>query len=212
MKDKIIVIGSGGHARIIIDIIEEVGKYEIDGIVTNDIFPNNMFDGYEILGNDEILDDLYKKGYYELAMGIGGFRDNKLRSAIFNKCKKIGFEFVTLIHPAAVISRTAKLGEGCVLFAGVIINPNTIINDNVVLATSATVDHDTVIKSHVLVSAGVTVGANDVIEEGVLLALGSKVISGVRIGKNILVGAGAVVVKDLEEPGIYLGIPAQKVR
>ena len=210
--DKIIVIGSGGHAGIVIDILEEINKYQIVGIITNDIFPDRRFANYTVLGNDSVLQELKENGINKVAIGIGGFKNNVLRKKIFNKLKAIGFEIVTAIHPKTVVARTAKIGEGSVIFAGVIINPNVIIENNVIVATGSTIDHETVIKNHVLISAGVTVGANDIIEEGVLIALGAKIVSGIRITKDVLIGAGAVVVKDCLKKGMYLGIPARKIK
>ena len=212
MREKIILIGSSGHARVVIDIIEEEGKYQIEGVVTNDIFPDGKFNNYTVLGDDSVLHEMYKAGYKNLAMGVGGFKNNLNRKKIFNNLKATGFNFINVIHPKSVISRSVKIGEGCTIFAGVIINPNAIIRNNVIIATNATIDHDSIIESHVLISAGVTVGGNDLIGEGTLLALGSKVVSGIKIGKNILIGSGAVVVKDCLEEGLYLGIPAKLIK
>jgi sugar O-acyltransferase (sialic acid O-acetyltransferase NeuD family) len=208
-KEKIIIIGSGGHAKIILDILEKINKYEIIGVVTEDTMDN--FNGYPILGNDEVLSDLLKKDIKNVAMGIGGLRDNFLRKKIFEKVKKQGFNVISVIDPSAIISKSVSLGEGVVIFAGVVINTGVFIGNNVIIATSSTIDHETKVEDHVLISAGVTIGANDLIQEGALLSLGSKVISGLKIGKNILVGAGAVVVSDCMDTGTYLGVPARKV-
>ena len=210
--DKIVVIGSGGHAGVVIDILEEMNKYQIVGIITNDIFPNSKFNNYDILGDDSALQSLIMNGINKVAIGIGGFNNNVLRKEIFCKLKEIGFEIVSIIHPKTVIAKSTQIDEGSVIFAGVVINPNVSIGKNVIIATGATIDHETVIKDHVLVSAGVTVGANDIIQEGALLALGSNIISDITVGRNVLIGAGAVVVKDCLEPGTYLGIPARKVK
>lgn len=209
-KKEIIILGSGGHAKIVIDILGKLDTYEIVGVVTKGT--DCEFCGYPILGDDAVLPKLYKKGIRNCSMGIGGFTNNSLRKKIFLKGKKMGFNFISAIDPTAIISKTASIGEGVVIFAGVVINPEVLIGNNVIVATGSTIDHESRIEDHVLVSAGVTVGANDLIKEGALLALGSNVISGVTVGENVLVGAGAVVVKDCLEPGTYLGVPARRVK
>lgn len=209
-KPKLILVGDGGHAKIVLDILMEVNNYEIVG-VTSCNENNKTFCGLPILGNDDVLREFFKSGVKHVAIGIGGFKNNFLRKSIFKKVNDIGFDIVTLIHPSAVISRSVKIGKGCVIFAGVVVNPDVKIGDNVIIATGSTIDHETTIEDHVLVSAGVTIGGNTKIGEGTLCALGSKIISGIKIGKNVLVASGAVVAKDLEDNIKVYGIPAKKL-
>src|SRR5690606_32020947 len=129
-----------------------------------------------------------------LAMGVGGFTDNTLRTAIFDSLKAKGFSFINVIHPFASISPTAVLGEGVVIFPGVVLNTEVRIGNNTIIATGSCIDHETVIGDNVLVSAGVIVGGYVKIEESVVIALGAKIVSGIVIGSNALVAAGAVVV------------------
>lgn len=210
-KEDVIVIGAGGHAKIVIDILEETGCYNIVGLIAKDN-EGKLFYGYPILGDDDALPTYFKKGITCVAIGVGGFKNNVLRKNIFERLNSLGFCVISAIHPKAVISKTAELGDGNVVFAGVVINPDVEIGDNCIIATGATIDHETVIESHVLISAGVTVGGCSVIEEGALCALGSKVISGVKVGKNALVAAGAVVVSDIAPDSTVFGIPARAVK
>ena len=192
MKERVLIIGSGGHAKIVIDILELTKEYEIFGIVTNDDIES--FCGYKVLGNDNVLGKLFKKGITKVAMGIGGFRNNNIRTIIFNKLKKINFDIINVIHPTAVISQSVSLGEGNVIFAGVIINSEVQIKNNCIVATGSSIDHETILNNHCLISAGVTIGAGAVLNQGVLCALGSNIISAITIGENVLVAAGATVV------------------
>lgn len=206
---KVIIIGDGGHARLVADIIEAAGKYSIAGYTSIDRTENRLYD-HPLLGDDSILPELLEKGLTNVAIGIGGYRDNHLRKEIFMKAKSLGFNIITAIHPAAVISTRSTIEEGSVIFPGVIINNNVQIGKNSIVATGSTIDHDTVVEDHVLVSAGVTVGATVRIREGALIALGAKIISGLEIGGNVILGAGSVAVKNCIDPGTYLGIPAKK--
>ena len=161
----LIIIGNGGHAKIVIDILEERGDYNILGIITK-----NKGDeigigigGYQILGNDNVLQELFNNGVKFAAIGVGGYNDNSLRKRIYENLKKIGFQVISAIHPTASISRTVLMGEGNVVFSGVVINPYARLGNNIIVATGSTIDHDSIIKDHSLISAGVTIrsGSNN---------------------------------------------------
>lgn len=210
---KIIVIGTGGHAKVVIDILESMKNIQIIGVTSKDLQADDHFFGYKVLGDDSVLINLYKAEIFdELAMGIGGFRDNLLRKTIFDKLKMMGFNFLNVIHPTAYISKKTSLGEGCVIFPGVLLNTDVKIGNNSIIATGASIDHETIIGNNVLVSAGATIGANVIIKDNALIALGANVISGLLIGNNSLVGAGAVVIKDVENFATYVGNPAKKIK
>jgi len=209
-KKDVIVLGSGGHAKVVIDILHQMTDYEIIGVTSTNLKHGDLFQGHEVLGDDNVL-PLYKKnGINYVVMGIGGYRDNNLRKTLFQQIRNLGFDFVNVIHPLAILSETSKLGKGVTIFPGAIINTEVKIGDNVIIATGASVDHETIIENHVLVSAGVTIGANSIIKEGALLALGSKVISGITIGSNSLIAAGAVVVNDIRDNQKVFGLPAKR--
>ncbi|UZH55528.1 NeuD/PglB/VioB family sugar acetyltransferase [Salinimicrobium tongyeongense] len=210
-KKEIIIVGTGGHAKVIVDMIHENQEYKIIGFTTINS-DSQEFCGYPVLGDDSVLSEYYDKGLRYAAIGVGAFKDNTLRRTVFEKVTKMGFKVPPLIDASCIISKSAVVKEGAFLARGVILNNDVKIGKNTVVYTASSIDHETLIGDHVLISAGVTIGAYTNIEEGVLCALGSKVVSGVRIGKDILVGAGAVVVNNIEKKGTYLGCPAKKVR
>lgn len=208
-KLPVILVGSGGHAKVVLDIIELSPQYRILGVTTNDPHMTS-FCGYPVLGQDDVLPKYFQDGIKHVAIGVGGFVDNKLRREVFLKIISLGFHAVTLIHPSAVLARDVQVGDGSVIFAGVVINPGVSIGKNSIIATGSTVDHETMIADHVLVSAGVSIGASVTVEEGALLAIGSVVVSGKTIGRGSLVSAGAVVVKDVDPQVTVVGIPARQ--
>ena len=209
MKKKIIIIGSGCHAKSVIDILHDMKNIVIVGITSSSLPVGSFFSGYKVLGNDSILSEYAKKKGYYAAMGIGGYKDNDLRKKVYEDSVKAGIPFINVIHPSACISKTAKLGSAITIFRGVIINTEVIIGDNSIVATASSIDHETEIGNHVLVSAGVTIGGYTKIGNESLLALGSKVISGVKIGNKVLVAAGAVVVNDIADHKKVFGVPAK---
>lgn len=204
---RVIVIGSGGHAKVVLDILEEMGEIEIIGITSKTLKSGLVFNNYPVIGDDGVLAN-FRNSDCLIAMGIGGYKDNNLREQIYNYVKDIGLTFLNVIHPSAIISKSVILGESVVIFSGVIINTDVKIGNNTIIATGSTIDHETIIGNHVLISAGVTIGAYSVINDNALLALGSKVISGINIGKGSLVAAGAVVVKNINDNERVFGIPA----
>lgn len=209
IKEQILLIGSGGHALIVANIIEEMDGFEIIGIITNSEDKHPLLD-YPILGNDDCLKVHLNNGIKKVALGIGGYTNNQLRAKVFSNLKEMGFEIITAIHPKSTIAKGVLIGEGSCIFAGVILNPAVVIGKNSIVATGSTIDHETKIADHVLVSAGATIGANVSIDDHVLCALGTKVISGIHISKNSLIAAGAVVVNHLPENSKVFGVPAKQ--
>lgn len=205
---KIIVIGSGGHAKVIIDIINCMGNYEIIGITSNSLEKGVTFCGFPVIGDDNVLAN-FNPNEHQIAMGLGGYTDNYLREKVYKYVKNLGLTFINIVHPSASISKTANLGEAVVIFPGVVLNTEVKVGNNSIVATCSSIDHETIIGDNVLVSAGVTIGAYSIIHDNALIALGAKIISGVEIGKNALVAAGAVVIKNVEADQRVFGIPAK---
>ncbi len=209
MKKKVIIIGSGGHAKVVIDILNLMEDVEILGVTSKSLLKKTTFCNFPVLGDDSILSDYRNHLNIYVAMGLGGFTDNKLREKAYKYTKSLGLSFINIIHPSSTISKTVTMGEGVVIFSGVVLNTEVAIGNNVIIATGSTIDHETIIKDHVLISAGVTIGAYSTIEGGALIALGSKIVSGIIVGADSLVAAGAVVVNNIEPGQRVFGIPAR---
>lgn len=207
LKKPVIVLGAGGHAKILIDIIQVSSQYYVEAIIGNIDEEIDTLMGYSVLKGDHHLTQFFEKGIRNVAIGIGGYTNNEKRKEIYLRLKSEGFDIVNLIHPSAIISSSVSLGDGVVIFAGVILNAEVEVGNNVIIATGSTIDHESKIESHVLVSAGVTIGAGNLVGEGALLALGSKVISRVNIGSGALIAAGSVVVCDVASNSKIYGVP-----
>ncbi len=208
MNKKIVIIGAGGHAKVIIDIFKSMKKYEIIGVTSSDKI-KRIISGIPILGNDLVLKDLYKKGVKNAFVAIG---DCKLRDKIFDYANKIGFNIVNAISPFTNISSTVKIGLGVAIMPGASINVDSVIEDNVIINTNASIDHDNIIEKSVHIAPGCNLAGNVTVEEGSFLGIGSKVIPKISIGKWSIIGAGSVIIKNVPSNTTVFGVPAKVVK
>ena len=212
-KEKIIIIGAGQHARVVLYNIEEQDKYDVIGFLdSNDSRIGDFFEGKKILGNYQ------KEDLRKLSENIGtnkffiGFGNMKYRKKVFEYFINKGWEAVNIIHPNAVISKKAKLGRGILIECGCLITPNPIIGDNVVINTGSQVNHDNIIENHVYIASGVVlsggikIGENTLLDDGVIITLGCSV------GENSLIGAGGVVTKNIPAGVVAYGNPCKVIR
>ncbi|MFZ5633350.1 MAG: acetyltransferase [Bacillota bacterium] len=210
MSGPVIVIGSGGHARVLIDALS-LQTVEIFGIT--DLKPEKAFKtvyGLPLIGKDDAIFE-YKPDKVQLVNGLGSVRDTAARKKIYEYFKSRGYKFATIIHPSAVIASDVTIEEGSQIMAGSIIQTGTCIGHNTIVNTKASVDHDCFIGPHVHLAPGVTLSGGVEVGEGVHIGTGAAVIQGIRIGQNSIIGAGAVVVKDVPEGAIVTGVPARVV-
>ena len=205
-KNSVILLGGGGHARVLQDILEQREDVKILGYT--DWKPREDL-GLKYLGNDDALRDYSALDVY-LVNAVGSMRLPQDREKVFRKGKGLGFRFLSVIHTKAVISTHTSLGEGVQVMAGAVVNTGAVIDDDVIINTNATVDHDGRIGAHTHLAPGVTLSGHVVIGAGCHLGTGACVIQGIAIGRESLIGAGAVVIRDLPERVMAWGIPAVK--
>jgi UDP-perosamine 4-acetyltransferase len=210
MKKQIVLIGSGGHAKVVMENIEVVGEFEIVGVVTEDSDTDSFY-GYKILGNKAVLPDILKDGVKHAALGVGGLKDTALKMNIYQSLISQGFLFVSSIHPSATISNNAIIEAGVHVMAGVCIQAGVLIGENVAIYPNSFIGHDSQVSSHALIAANSSLGGNVVLQEGVLVGLGVSIVPNVTIAKNVTIGAGSVVTRDILKSGIYFGSPAKRV-
>lgn len=202
-KKKLIIIGAGGHGKVIVDIAIKMKKWDCISFLDDDI-ENKTVSDFLVLGP---IQEAYK--YKESAEFIIAIGNNKLREKIYNRLKKEGFAITTLIHPSTTIGIHSDIDEGSVIMAGVVINPFCKIGKGVIINTSASIDHDCTVGDFVHISPGVHVAGTSIIRNRTWLGIGSCVVNDISICEDTIVGAGAVVIGDILKPGIYLGIPAK---
>lgn len=205
MKNKLLIIGASGHGKVVADIALKMNKWQSISFLDDDENIKSSI-GIKVIGksSDAVkhLDD------FEIFVGIG---NNSIREKIQEKLEANGASIPTLIHPKAVIGENVELYPGTVVMAGAVINCCTRIGKGCIINTGATIDHDNIIEDYVHISPGVHLAGTVKVGQGSWLGIGSIVSNNVNITSGCRFGAGAVVVGDIFETGIYVGIPAKKL-
>lgn len=211
---NIVIVGAGGHAKVVADALVTHPKngldYTVVGYVDDDpAKAGQVLEGRPVLGPVSELERLKdEKPDIALIVAIG---DNETRRSVFEDLSARGFSFTNAVHRRAIVADTVKLGRGVLVTAGVVINTGTAIGDNVILNTGCTVDHDCEIGAHVHVAPGANVCGTVTIGAGTMIGVGACVIPNLTVGENVLVAAGAAVAKDLPSGARVGGVPAKEL-
>jgi len=196
MKKEFVIVAAGGHAKVIIEIIEEMGG-SIENLSDNDPKITDLL-GYAVTGQP-----IFNA---PVIIAIG---DNKRRKKVANT---IQHEFGTAIHPKANISKRCKVSEGTVIMAGVTVNSEAFIGKHCIVNTNASIDHDCRIGDFVHISPNVSLAGNVTVGEGTQVGIGSCVIPGIQIGKWATIAAGSVIIRDVPDYAIVVGVPGNIIK
>ncbi|MDI7207023.1 acetyltransferase [Leptospira santarosai] len=202
MKEEIILIGAGGHARSCIDVIESEGKYSIFGLVGTEQELGLEILGYNIVGTDRDLEKLHI-GCKNAIVTVGQIKNPEPRIRIFQLLKKIGFSLPVIISPKAYISRHSTIGEGSIVMHQATVNLNVAIGNNCIINSKALLEHDVKIGNHCHISTGAILNGEVVVGDASFIGSGSIIKETVSIGSNSLVAMGSRVFADLPEHSKY---------
>lgn len=208
---KCIVVGAGGHGRVVLDILTQAGEMTVVGFVDSDPqLAGRRIDGVQVLGQPgdlpRIRDDL---GADRAVVAIG---DNGARRAIADWLDGNGYQLVNAIHPSANLASNVSLGRNVVVAAGVLTCAHCQIGDSVILNTGCIVDHETLIGTATHICPGARLAGRVTVESGAFIGIGATVIQSVRVGYEAIVGAGAVVIHDVAPMSTVVGVPAQPIK
>lgn len=200
----VVILGAGGHAKVVIEAFRETGQ-AVSRCVGGPSDPPCLLD-VPVIPDEAELPALRASGLSRAFVAIGS---NKLREKLGAKLESLGFELVSIIHPRAWVSSSARIGRGVVIMAGSVVNACAVIGDLAIINTGATVDHDCVIGRCVHVAPQCALAGCVGVGDRAMLGVGAKVIPGVRIGADATVGAGSVVVRDVNDAALVMGVPAR---
>ncbi len=202
--ETIYLIGSGGHSLVVIDSLLETGVEE-EAIVVFDHNPERV--GHKIYGLTVRAFDMAQLFGSNVHLCIG---DNNTRASLAKTLIKLGCTFYSIIHPRAIISKSATIGAGSFVAPGAIIEAQVVIGKNCIINHGAIIDHQCIISDFVHIAPGTTLAGSVKVGQNSFIGAGANILPGIVITTDVIIGAGAVLLRDATEHGTYVGIPARK--
>lgn len=204
---RVIGFGSGGHARVLLEILAGDARYELVGMLA----PAPAED-VPVVGTDDDLEAFAAGGVEGFFVGVGSVGDASTRRDLFEKARALGLQPVTIVHPSAVVSPSASIGAGASLLAGCVVGTGATIGDNAIINSGAVVDHDCVIGDHAHVATGAALAGDVSIGEGAHVGVGASIRQRIQVGAGAVVGAGAAVASDVPDGAVVAGVPARNLK
>ncbi len=202
MKEKIVIVGSGGHAKSCIEAIESQNKYKIIGLIDVPEKVGHDVLGYEVIGDDNDLGFLIKE-CPNAVIGIGQIKSNELRVKIYNRLKEMGYILPIIKASSAHVSKSAVIGESTVILHGAIINAASKIGVNTILNSKCLIEHDVTIGNHCHISTSSTINGEVRIGNNCFIGSGSTIAQGIYIKDNVIIGMGTRVFKNIDMSGVF---------
>ena len=195
--NKVYLYGASGHAKVVLDLVR-LAYYDVPCLIDDN--PNDN----ELAGIPVVHSAV---GLSPVIVTVGNCQK---RREIVNKLGNR--EYLTVIHPKAVVAKSVMLGNGTVVMAGALLNPYAMVGNHCIINTGASIDHDCVINDFVHIAPHCTLCGEVVVGEGTWVGAGTTIIQGIHIGRNCFIGAGSVVVKDIPDNSLCYGNPAKLIR
>ena len=206
MHNKLVIIGAGGHGKVVADIALKIQKYkEIVFLDDNENVKECL--GFPIVGKSENVEQYIEESDFFVAIGNGNTRKRVTEYLV-----EQGANVISLIHPSAAIGSGVTIGKGTVVMAGVVINSDAKIGQGCIINTCSSVDHDCALGNYVHVAVGAHICGTVNVGENTWIGAGAIVKNNVDVCNNCMIGAGTVVIKDIKEVGTYVGSPAKKIK
>ncbi|MGD2108584.1 MAG: acetyltransferase [Phycisphaerae bacterium] len=210
-SNRCIILGCGGHGRVVLDIMVNAGLYDVVGFVdSNRDLAGRRVDGVPVLGTPDELPRI--RDDHHISCGVVAVGDNGARRALADQLESLGFTLANAIHPSAHLARNVTLGRNIVIAAGVLVCAHCQIGDSVILNTGCIVDHESLIGTATHVCPGARLAGRVTVESGAFIGIGATIIQCLRVGFEATVGAGAVVISDVAPMSTVVGIPARQIK
>jgi sugar O-acyltransferase (sialic acid O-acetyltransferase NeuD family) len=207
---EIVVLGGGGHAKVLISLLRKL-DWRVVGYT--DEQDRGLLLGAPYLGDDSVLPDVLKAHSSCSAMiGLGKTDASPRRRELQREARSLGFDMPEIVSLRAVVNEDVELGAGTAVFDGVVVNSGTVVGSACILNTNSTIEHDCRLGDNVHIAPGATVSGAVLVGDDCMIGAGATIIQAVTICAGSLVGAGSVVAADIENPGVYVGNPARRVR
>jgi sugar O-acyltransferase (sialic acid O-acetyltransferase NeuD family) len=201
MNNRLIIIGAGGHGKVVADNALKNGYFNIHFV---DDHATGTCMGFPIIGTSAEIDHL-NDGKTDFIIGVG---NNAIRNQI---AQKYDVNWVTLIHPSAQIAVNVSIGKGTVVMAGAVINASATVGEHCIINTGAIVEHDNAIGDYVHISPRAALGGTVRVGDLTHIGIGAVVKNNIAVCDHCVIGAGAVVVKEIKDSGTYVGVPSREI-
>lgn len=202
-----VIVGAGGHGRVVLDILLSGRQYRPVGFLdSNPAMHGRRMDGLPILGDLAALPDLRSQGVSRAIVAIG---DNGVRRGFAQRVEDAEMELINAVHPSANLAHNVSLGRNVVVAAGALVCAHCQIGDSAILNTGCIVDHESMIGTAAHICPGAKLAGRVTVESGAFVGIGATVLQGLRIGYESVVGGGAVVIQDVEPLTTVVGVPAR---
>ena len=203
-KPSLLLIGAGGHAKSCIDTIEQEDKYQVIGLVGTPNEVGTEVLGYEVLGADDVLADLVNLAQFAL-IAVGQTGVNEIRSSLFARALKLGFEFPVVRSPVAYVSPHALIGSGTVVLHNATVTAGATIGSNCIINSHALIEHDVVVEDHCHIATNATINGGSTVGRFSFVGSGSTIRESITIGCNSSIGMGVGVRRDLPPNSRFIG-------
>lgn len=204
---NIVILGAGGHGKVVLDVIQQEGRYEPVAFLDADpARAGQTLADLPILGSVNLLPKLRKQDIRGAIVAIG---DNRVRRSYAQLVLQAGLELVNAIHPASSVSPTAQVGRNVLLAAGCVLSTEAVIGDSVIINTGALVDHECVVEEGCHICPGAILAGRVRIGAGAFIGMGAKVLPCLSVGEGATIGAGAVVLSDVPPGVTVVGVPGR---
>ena len=205
-----IVLGGGGHARVLIDSLQLMKSVVIYGVLDADrsLWGQSVL-GVPVLGGDDLLPQMIERGVNHFAVGLGSVGNSLVREHLFEMGLASTLKPLSVKHPSSVCSSWAEVGIGVQLFPASVVNAGARLGANVIVNSGAVVEHDCVIGAHAHIATGAKLSGGVRVGAGAHIGAGAVVKQDLSIGERAVVGAGACVVKDVAPDTVVVGVPAR---
>ena len=195
------IFGASGHGKVVASVLDAAAEIEISGFLDDHPVCDYLL-GYRVQPSSDITD--YKA--LKIIIGIG---NNAARKKIV---ERLNAEYLSAIHPSAIIAPTSQIGTGTVLMANTAVNPDAVIGRHCIINTGAVIEHDCILGDYVHISPNAALAGEVCIGEGTHVGIGASVIQCIKIGKWATIGAGAVIINDVPDYAVVVGNPGKIIK